>query len=95
MNGRYTISGVITLAGRVAQPVGGENGLRSDVEAEEQRHEDRGEDRPLRQRPGMIRSRIRITKMNPISSQSAPMSALSRKSAIFTAATVGMLLKLK
>ena len=33
--------------------------------------------------------------MNPISSHSAPMSALSRKSAIFTATTVGMLLKLK
>ena len=45
--------------------------------------------------PGMIRSRSTITKMKPISSQSAPMSAPSRKSAMFTAMIVGMLLKLK
>ena len=44
---------------------------------------------------GMIRSRITITRMKPISSQSAPMSAPSSKSAMFTAITVGMLLKLK
>ena len=45
--------------------------------------------------PGMMMSRIAITRMNRISSQIAPMSARSSRSPIFTATTVGMLLKLK
>ena len=74
---------------RVADAVGGEHGLRRDAEPDEQRDEDRREERPLGDRRGMIRSTITVTRMKPISSQTAPMFMCSSTSPSFTAAHLG------